>query len=88
MEPVHGGLLANMTEKAETLFKAAVPEKSVAPFAMRWVMALKNVQVVLSGMSDVAQACTACHYCCPDCPKKLDILKYMAEMPEMLKAFS
>lgn len=116
MEPVHGGLLANMTEKAESLFKSAEAEKSVASWAMRWVMALENVQVVLSGMSDIMQAednvktfeealpltqeneemikkaaslqyadvavaCTACHYCCPDCPQKIDI-------PMLLKAYN
>lgn len=75
---------------------------------MRFVMGLPNVQVVLSGMNDLAQVrdnvktftergeltegerelvkraaallrpdvalpCTACQYCCPNCPAELDI---------------
>lgn len=116
MEPVHGGLLANLTEEAGKELKAEVPEQSLASWAMRWVMDLDNVQVVLSGMSDEAQikdnlktfhnalplsekeqeliekaagiqysavavACTACRYCCPNCPKGLDI-------PFLLKAYN
>ncbi len=116
MEPVHGGLLANLTEDAERELKAETPDASQASFAMRWVMSLDNVQVVLSGMSDQAQvadnintfdkalplteteqanikkaagiqysavavACTACRYCCPDCPRHLDI-------PFLLKSYN
>ncbi len=55
MEPVHGGLLANMDDRAEKLFKDEEPELSVASWAMRWVMNLENVCVVLSGMSDLPQ---------------------------------
>lgn len=55
MEPVHGGLLANMEEKAAAILKNADPDKSLASWAMRWVMGLDNVQVILSGMSDTQQ---------------------------------
>ncbi|MDO5336862.1 MAG: aldo/keto reductase [Eubacteriales bacterium] len=55
MEPVHGGLLANLTEGAAKELQAAAPERSLASWAMRWVMGLTNVQVVLSGMSDESQ---------------------------------
>lgn len=116
MEPVHGGLLANLDEKAAAVLKTAEPDHSLASWAMRWVMELENVQVVLSGMSDtiqvednlktfesgkilsaddhdrireaariqhsaVAVACTACRYCCPDCPAGLDI-------PLLIKAYN
>ncbi|MGP8313096.1 aldo/keto reductase [Enterocloster aldenensis] len=116
MEPVHGGLLANLTEKAAGVLKKAAPEQSLASWAMRWVMDLENVQVVSSGMSDLSQlednldtfgeirpltaeeqeliktaaviqheavavACTACRYCCPNCPQGLDI-------PVLLKAYN
>lgn len=55
MEPVHGGLLADLTEEAAKELLAGDTEKSQASWAMRWVMALPNVQVVLSGMSDESQ---------------------------------
>ncbi|MCH1983464.1 aldo/keto reductase [Ruminococcus sp. OA3] len=55
MEPVHGGMLANLKEEAGRELKAATPEASLASWAMRWAMDLENVQVVLSGMSDEAQ---------------------------------
>lgn len=56
MEPVHGGLLANLNEDAGRILKAANEKASLASWAMRWVMSLDQVQVVLSGMSDNLQA--------------------------------
>lgn len=116
MEPVHGGLLANLTEKAAEVLKEEKADASLASWAMRWVMNLENVSAVLSGMSDsvqikdniktfektlpltdddyqkiekaariqheaIAVACTACRYCCPDCPVGLDI-------PFLLKTYN
>lgn len=113
MEPVHGGMLATLNEKTAGMLKAAGPDRTLASWAMRWVMSLDNVQVVLSGMSDLEQLsdnvntfsenlvldekeqklleevikiyrsdvsvpCTACRYCCPDCPMGLDIPKLLA----------
>lgn len=55
MEPVHGGLLANLTEDAVKELQELNEENSIASWAMRWVMDLDCVQVVLSGMSDQNQ---------------------------------
>ncbi len=55
MEPVHGGLLANLTKEAGAVLKSEEPDLSLASWAMRWVKNLDNVQVVLSGMSDRTQ---------------------------------
>lgn len=55
MEPVHGGMLAKLNEKTAAKLQAADPERSLASWAMRWVMGLDNVQVVLSGMGDLEQ---------------------------------
>lgn len=55
MEPVHGGLLADLTEDAAKELMAGNTESSQASWAMRWVMSLPNVQVVLSGMSNEDQ---------------------------------
>jgi len=108
MEPVHGGLLASLTEEGNAMLKAASPEKTIASWAIRFVMGLPNATVILSGMSDMAQTqdnlatitagdtlsepelalvekvcgmlhetvaatCTACRYCCGECPQGLDI---------------
>lgn len=113
MEPVHGGILARLNEKANALLKEADPDASLASWAMRWVMSLDNVQVVLSGMGDLDQVadnaktfsearyvsdeekallkkaasflrrdiavpCTSCRYCCPNCPRGLDIPTLLA----------
>ena len=55
MEPVHGGLLANLTKEAGLELEKEHPEWSFASWAMRWVMGLEQVQVVLSGMSEEEQ---------------------------------
>ena len=113
MEPAHGGMLATLNEKTVEMLKMVAPERSVASWAMRWVMSLDSVQVVLSGMSNVEQMddnvatfsegkrldegecalveevaklykeevavpCTACRYCCDNCPMGLDIPKLLA----------
>ncbi len=55
MEPVRGGRLASLCPEADALLKTAAPERSIASWALRFVADLPNVQVVLSGMSDLAQ---------------------------------
>lgn len=52
MEPVHGGMLANLPESCQKL----LPEgASPADLALRFVMELPGVAVVLSGMSNLQQ---------------------------------
>ena len=55
MEPVRGGVLANVTPKAEELFKEKEPNMSVASWALRYVAHFPNVKVILSGMSNLEQ---------------------------------
>jgi len=55
MEPVRGGALAVMADEAETTFKAAAPNASIASWAIRYVASLPNVMTVLSGMSTMPQ---------------------------------
>lgn len=112
MEPVRGGRLASLTPDAERLLKNAHPDWSIASWALRFVRTLPGVQVILSGMSSMAQIednvttfsqlpelsqedldtlmkacdlfhtqlqvpCTACRYCCDDCPTQINIPEYL-----------
>lgn len=55
MEPVKGGTLAKLPEKAEASFKEANPDLSIPSWAIRFAASQDGVAVVLSGMSDMAQ---------------------------------
>lgn len=55
MEPVKGGTLVNIPEKAKELLAAASPERTPAEWALSFCASLENVEYVLSGMSSLAQ---------------------------------
>ena len=55
MEPIKGGALANLPEKASKILREYDDTKSIASYAIRFAASLDDVMVVLSGMSNMAQ---------------------------------
>ncbi len=55
MEPVRGGKLTALDENSEQKLHALRPDASIASFGFRWLQGLDNVDMVLSGMSNMAQ---------------------------------
>ena len=56
MEPLRGGRLVNaLPKEAQHIFQKADPERSFAEWGLRWLWNQPEVNVVLSGMNDVAQ---------------------------------
>ena len=55
MEPVRGGRLANLSDTEEARLKALRPDDSIASWGFRFLQALPNVKMVLSGMSNMEQ---------------------------------
>ncbi len=55
MEPVKGGMLANLPGEAVRLLEEYDPQASAASYALRFAASLDHVMMVLSGMSSLEQ---------------------------------
>lgn len=55
MEPLRGGALCNLPQKAEEKLKEVCPNDTPASFALRWIASKKRVFTILSGMSSLEQ---------------------------------
>lgn len=61
MEPVRGGHLANLPDKAKGIFES-LGDASQASYAIRYAAGFDNVFMVLSGMSNIEQLCDNLSY--------------------------
>ncbi len=55
MEPLRGGMLCNLPDKAANLLKQNCPNDTPASFALRWAASKERVITILSGMSNLQQ---------------------------------
>ncbi len=55
MEPLRGGILANLSEENAEKLKALRPEEQIPAWAFRFLQSLPSVKVTLSGMSNMEQ---------------------------------
>ena len=55
MEPIKGGMLANLPEQVMNVFRAYDPDRSAAEWALKYAASLDGVLTVLSGMSTIEQ---------------------------------
>jgi len=55
MEPIRGGKLAHLSDTNEEKLKACRPDESIAAWALRFLQDIPNVQMILSGMSNMEQ---------------------------------
>ena len=55
MEPVRGGRLAALASQEEQILRALRPEESTAAWAFRFLQGVEGVQMILSGMTTLAQ---------------------------------
>lgn len=60
MEPLKGGRLATLNQRAADILKAAALERSLSSWGFRFLMGLDHVHTVLSGMSTVEQVLDNC----------------------------
>ena len=55
MEPLRGGVLCNLPQKAVDKLKSECPNETQASFGLRWVAGRKRVFTILSGISNFQQ---------------------------------
>ncbi len=68
MEPIKGGLLANLPENGKKICKELQPDLSIASWAMRYCASLDHIVTVLSGMSNYEQVIDNMSYMKEVCP--------------------
>lgn len=85
MEPCRGGRLASLSPEADELLKKARPDVSIASWAFRYLQTLPNVQVVLSGITQMEQAADNIKTFAQPNPLSKDEQKVLEQAVQMLK---
>ncbi|MCD8390228.1 MAG: aldo/keto reductase [Firmicutes bacterium] len=86
MEPVKGGVLANVTDDVKEMLNSADPSMSTTSWAIRFAASLDNVAMVLSGMSNDAQAEDNISYMRDFKPLNDDEVKLVLKAAEIIKS--
>ncbi len=86
MEPVKGGGLAKLPAEAEKLLREVHPDWSPASWAIRFAASLPEVEVVLSGMSDMAQVADNTGFMADFQPLTEEETALLAKVAEILSA--
>ena len=86
MEPVKGGRLAKLPAEAEKLLREVHPDWSPASWAIRFAASLPEVEVVLSGMSDMAQVADNTGFMADFRPLTKEETALLAKVAEILSA--
>jgi len=79
MEPVRGGMLANVPEAARACLDQIDPDASSAFLALRFVQSLPAVQIVLSGMNTMEQMRDNLQHTTPMTDAELQIMQQAAD---------
>ena len=84
MEPVKGGTLAKLPDKAQKLLADYAPDRSASLWALGFAASLDNVMVVLSGMSNIEQMEENTDYFNSFSPYGSDELRLMQEAAQII----
>lgn len=85
MEPVKGGILADVPAEVRESFAAYHPDLSVPSWAIRFVASLDNVAMVLSGMSNMEQLMDNISYMKEFVPMNAEETELVHRAAEMIK---
>lgn len=85
MEPVRGGKLCKLPEHREEALKLLRPQESIPAWGFRFLQGLPNVQMILSGMSNMEQMIDNIHTFESPSPLSLAESALLFEIAEELK---